>query len=251
MTRLDVRVVRTAAALIIGAELLSGKTRDENLLALSQTLRALGISLLRVIICPDDRATIARDVAALSLAHDLVITSGGVGPTHDDVTMSGVADAFGVPVVQSPEMAGIIQRAYGAATRDTHLLMALVPEGSLLAETEDVRWPTVVTRNVWILPGVPELFRMKLSVLREYVRGPHPFFSESLYCDLEEPNLKELLDEVVATHPQVEVGSYPKWFDARYKTRLTLDSRSEQATQSAKTHLARLLGEHVVPVPFQ
>ncbi len=246
MSSVEHRIVESAAALIVGAELLSGKTRDENLFALSNALRALGITLGRVIVCPDDRDIIAADVAALSQAFDLVVTSGGVGPTHDDVTIAGVAQGLGVPVVVSRALADIIERSYGKDTSETHLLMARVPEGALLADTHDVRWPTVVAKNVWILPGVPELFRMKLAVLREHLRGPEPFYTQSVYCDLEETSLKQLLDQVVDAHPGVEVGSYPKWFDLRYKTRLTLDSRSLELTQEAARHLRQLLAEHVV-----
>lgn len=247
MSGVELRSVKSAAALIIGAELLSGKVRDENAYSLGLTLRALGIELRRVVFCPDEREVIARDVLELSRSFDVVITSGGVGPTHDDVTMQGVADAFDVEIEQSQDLSRIISAAYGERTNETHLLMARVPSGARLAEATDIRWPTVVKENVWILPGVPELFRMKLGVLRQHLRGPDPFFSESIYCSLEETELKESLDLAVSRFEEVEFGSYPKWFDERYKTRLTVDSRSQEQTQQAADFLRDLLQRHVIP----
>ena len=238
-------IVENAAALVIGSELLSGKIRDENLFALSQTLRALGIRLDRVIICPDDKATITRDVAQLRQHHDIVFTSGGVGPTHDDVTIEGVAEALGVPVTESAGLRTAIERHYAEKTSDVHLLMARTPQGAMLVESESVRWPTIVADNVWILPGVPELFRMKLMVVRERLRGPIPFFTEIVLCRLEETEIKAELDEVVAAHPRCEVGSYPKWFEPRFKTKLTVDARSASDARQAALHLIQLLGDRV------
>lgn len=231
--RVQARIVSTAAAVIIGAELLSGKIRDENLFALSNTLRALGISLEHVVFCPDDEARIAAEIASATERYDVVFTSGGVGPTHDDVTMQGVSRALGVPIATSPELSALLHSVYGERTTDAHLRMALMPEGACLAEAADIRWPTVVAKNIWILPGVPELFRMKLATVRALLRGPEPFFSRDLFCSVEETDLKAQLDAIVEAHPRVEVGSYPKWFDKRYKTRLTFDSRSEADADAA------------------
>lgn len=240
------RVVSTAAALIIGAELLSGKIRDENLHALAGTLRALGISLQRVVFCPDDKEEIAKEVRDLKRRVDVVFTSGGVGPTHDDVTIAGVAAALGVAVETNVELEALLRKIYGDRTSDAHLRMALVPEGARLAETTDIRWPTIVADDVWILPGVPELFRMKLATVRALLKGPVPFFTRELFCNIEETELKERLDTIVVAHPRVEVGSYPKWFDKRYKTRLTFDSRSEEDANRALEDATRLLSAHLV-----
>lgn len=238
--------VRTAAAVIIGAELLSGKIRDENFHALSHTLRALGIDLRKVVFCSDDKETIATEVRAV-LGHDVVFTSGGVGPTHDDVTIDGVSAALSVEAVHSPELEALLRHVYGERTTDAHLRMARVPKGALLEEGAGIRWPTIVAGNVWILPGVPELFRMKLAAVRALMRGPLPFFTEEIFCRVEETELKTELDRIVAEHPEVEVGSYPKWFDDRYKTRVTFDARSPELAQSAARAARLLLGDRVVP----
>jgi molybdenum cofactor synthesis domain-containing protein len=226
-------VAETAAALIIGNELLSGKIHESNLIELARTLRALGVALRRVVMIPDEVELIAAEVNSLRAGHDILFTSGGIGPTHDDVTIESVARAFGVGVHIDPTMAAMLESAYGERCTAGHLRMAMVPEGATLKTTADERWPLVVKENVWILPGVPEIFRSKLSVVRELIVGPRPFASRAAFTNLDEGALKPLIDRVVQTHGTVEVGSYPKWFDKSYKTKVTFDSRDEAAVDSA------------------
>jgi molybdopterin-biosynthesis enzyme MoeA-like protein len=162
-----------------------------------------------------------------------VFTSGGVGPTHDDITIDAVAAAFGVRAVEDPTLAGLIRRAYGDRCTPTHLRMALVPVGSELAVSPDGAWPTPVFKNVWMLPGVPEVFREKLGTVRSWVSGPAPFVSLAVFSKLDEPSLKALIDAVVERHPDVEVGSYPRWFEPTYKTKVTFDARERAAVERA------------------
>jgi molybdopterin-biosynthesis enzyme MoeA-like protein len=131
---------------------------------------------------------------------------------------------------------------YGARMTDGHLRMALVPEGAELVTHDETRWPTVLMKNVWVLPGVPEAFRMKLAVVRSRVHGAVQFVSKAVLTKMDEPDLKPLLDRVVANHPEVDVGSYPKWFDERYKTKITFD-----ATDTAK--LERAVEDFVAQLP--
>src|SRR5436305_750939 len=152
--------MRSAAALIIGNELLSGKIAEGNLIVLARELRGIGVLLRRVVMILDDIDVIAAEVRALSAAHDFVFTSGGVGPTHDDLAMEGVARAFDARVVIAPELEQLIRGYYADRCTEGHLLMARVPEGARLVASAAVPWPTVVMRNVWVLPGVPEVFRM-------------------------------------------------------------------------------------------
>jgi molybdenum cofactor synthesis domain-containing protein len=223
----------TAAALLVGNELLTGKVHESNLIELARTLRTIGVKLLRVVMVPDEMDVIADEVRALSSKYDVVFTSGGVGPTHDDITIEAVARGFGVDAVVHPEFERLLRNVYGARMTDGHLRMALVPEGAELVSHPDARWPTVLMKNVWILPGVPEAFRMKLAVVRDRVRGASQFVTREIFTNMDEPDLKPLLDRVVASHPEVDVGSYPKWFDARYKTKVTFD-----ATDRAKLDAA-------------
>jgi molybdenum cofactor synthesis domain-containing protein len=234
-------VTHTAAALLIGNELLSGKVADQNLAPLALTLRSLGVRLIRASVVGDDRAAVAREVRALSDAHDVVFTSGGVGPTHDDITLEAVADGFGVPTEIHPQLAALVQAHYGAACTPDHLLMARAPVGAQLRGSNELRWPTVVMHNVWVMPGVPELFRMKLLIVREHLVGPSAIVSRALFTQIEETDLKPLLDRAVALHPRIEIGSYPKWFDATYKTKVTFDGVVESQVEAAVAELIALL----------
>jgi molybdenum cofactor synthesis domain-containing protein len=238
--------VETAALVLVGNELLSGKVQERNLEPLAGALRALGIRLERVVVVGDQRPAIADEVRAASARFDVVFTSGGVGPTHDDVTLEGVADGFGVPLEQHPRLVALLREVYGERCTEDHLLMARVPAGSELRASPEVKWPTVVMRNVWVMPGVPELFRMKLSIVRDHLIGPTPIVSRALFTHMEETDLKPLLDRVVARYPEVEIGSYPKWFDASYKTKVTFDGVSEAKVDQANAELVALLPAEAV-----
>jgi molybdopterin-biosynthesis enzyme MoeA-like protein len=139
------------------------------------------------------------------------------------------------------EVTALLRRTYGDRCSDAHLRMALVPDGAQLAATSEVPWPIIVMRNVWVLPGVPEVFRMKLSVIRSLLRGPTPLISRAVFTHLEETELKPLLEQIVVSHPLVEVGSYPKWFDPEYKTKVTFDARQEQSLDAALEEFLTLL----------
>jgi molybdenum cofactor synthesis domain-containing protein len=232
----------TAAILVIGNEILSGKVEEANVAVLARELRRLGILLQRVVVVMDDVETIAREVKELSAAHDWLFTSGGVGPTHDDVTVEAVARAFGVPVVSSPEMEAMLRGHYGERTTDGHLRMALVPQGAALEVSEQVTWPTMRLGNTWLLPGIPEVFRMKLPVVVARVgAGEAAFVTHAVYVKLDEGVLKPQLDAVVARFEDVSVGSYPKWLDPAYKTKITFDGRDEARVVAARDAFVALL----------
>jgi molybdenum cofactor synthesis domain-containing protein len=232
---------RTAAALVVGNELLSGKVQDENVVALAKTLRVLGVRLSRVVMVLDEVDVISREVRELAGSHDWLFTSGGVGPTHDDVTIEGVARAFGLPIVRNQKMEAMLRAHYRERCTEGHLRMADVPEGAELAASDEVTWPALVVRNVWLLPGIPEIFRMKLALVRDRLRGGTPFTSRAVYTKMDEGDLKALLDRVVLAHPKVEVGSYPKWSDPSYRTKLTFDGLDAAAVESAVRAFLELL----------
>ena len=234
---------RTAAALVIGNEILSGKIQESNLVELARVLRELGIDLKRVVVVTDDLATIAKEVSALASAHDFVFTSGGVGPTHDDVTMAGIASAFGVPVVAHPTLEEMLRRHFGERINDGHLRLALVPQGARLLTKPDSLWPVTVIENVWILPGIPEVFRKKLDIARDHLGGDPPYISRAVYTRLDEADLAPLLNEIVANHPDVAIGSYPAWSDKKFRTKLTFDGKDEAAINRALDAFLALLPE--------
>lgn len=234
-------MVRTAAALIIGNELLTGKIQEANVRVLALELRSLGVELLRVSMVLDDVETIAEEVRLLARSHDVVFTSGGVGPTHDDVTVEAVARAFDAPVVMSEKIVEMLRGYYRERCTEGHLRMALVPEGAELVNNSEVVWPAVVMRNVWLLPGIPEVFRAKMPLLHERLRGGKPFVSRAVYTKMDEGDLKPLLDRIVSAYPAVEVGSYPKWRDPSYKTKLTFDGQDGEAVERAMRDFVELL----------
>ncbi|HWL85370.1 MAG TPA: competence/damage-inducible protein A [Polyangiaceae bacterium] len=234
---------KTAAVLIIGNELLSGKVQEANLRVLAQSLRDIGVQLRRVVMVLDDVETIAREVHELSTSHDWLFTSGGIGPTHDDVTVDAVAKAFGVAVAVSPEMRTMLLEHYKERCTEGHLRMALIPEGSTLETTDAIRWPTVRLKNTWLMPGVPEVFRMKIPVIVERLGREAPYVSTAVYTKMEEGDLKPLLDDVVAAFPEVDVGSYPKWLDPSYKTKVTFDGRDRVQVFAARDRFLSVLPE--------
>ena len=224
---------RTAAALVIGNELLSGKVQDANVLALAAMLRRLGVSLRRVVMVEDVVAVIAKEVESLAAEHDIVFTSGGVGPTHDDVTMDAIAEAFGVPVVVDADMERMLRAHYGERVNEGHLRMARVPSGAAQHSSAEVRWPVTLMRNVWVLPGIPEIFRLKLPIIEAALGVDAPYVSRAVYTNMDEGTLKPILDAVVAAHPAVDVGSYPTWSDPSYRTKLTFDGKDRTAIDAA------------------
>jgi len=178
-----------------------------------------------------------------------VFTSGGVGPTHDDVTIAGIAQAFGVEVVRSPEIEGMLRGYYGDRITEGHLAMAKMPAGARLAKTPTVLWPAIVKDNVWILPGVPQIFAMKMPLIAEALGNGTSFVSLAVCTTLDEGNLKEHLDRVVEAHPRVDVGSYPTFDDGPYRTKLTFDGLDEGAVRSARdAFVASLAPDCIVSV---
>jgi molybdenum cofactor synthesis domain-containing protein len=238
----------TAAIVIIGEEILSGKVEDENARFLVRELRALGVSLRRIEILPDDIDEIAASVRALAARVDHVFTSGGVGPTHDDVTLAAVAAAFDMRIERRAELEPLIRGGLGAGFHDRDLRMADVPDGARLVygpTTGPLRWPVVAVRNVFVLPGVPEIFRRKFDLLRELVRSG-PIFSRALYSREGEGPIAGALDEVVAEFPSVTIGSYPRLDAPDHKVKITFDGRDEAAVEQALARLVDLLGTAVV-----
>lgn len=214
---------RTAAALLIGNELLGGKIRESNLQPLAQLLRRLGIQLRRVVFVLDDLSAISAEIRALQTSHDVLFTSGGVGPTHDDVTLAAVADAFSVPLILDPSLEQIVRQHFGSRTSEGHLAMARVPQGSRLLDGPSPTWPATVFENVWVLPGLPEAFLDKLAIVEHHLTADRPILSRAAYTMLDEGTLKPHLDAVVAAFPDVDVGSYPTWSDPSYHVKLTFD----------------------------
>jgi molybdopterin-biosynthesis enzyme MoeA-like protein len=242
---------KTAAALIIGNEILTGKVQEANVAYLARELFALGVTLQRVVVCTDEVATIAEEINALRHRYDTVFTSGGVGPTLDDLTLPAVAQAFGRPMVRSPEMEGLLRRHFGERLTEAHLRMADLPEGTELVATGEMRWPTVLVDNVWVLPGLPEVFRMKFPIIQERLRAGPPFISRAVYTLCDEGEIAALLERLDRDHEGVTVGSYPVWGGSGYSVKITFDGRDSKAIdRAAEALVAALPADKVVPTPL-
>lgn len=224
--------VPSAAILVIGDEILSGKTDDVNAKFLIAQLRELGVLLKRIHFVADVVDEVADEVRILSAQVDYVFTSGGVGPTHDDVTISGIARAFGLDVVRDAQLEGRIRKHFGEAAEESRLAMANVPEGSELIEVPDLRWPVLLCRNIYILPGVPELFERKFLAIRERFRV-EPFYLRTVFTLEDEFDITERLSEVVELFPQVAIGSYPNFATPEFRVKLTLESKDAEALDAA------------------
>jgi FAD synthetase len=238
----------TAGILVIGNEILSGKITDSNSPYLARELRLLGVDLERILTIPDELETIAAEVRAMSERYDLVFTSGGIGPTHDDLTMDGIARAFGRQVVLHESIAERIGRAQGRPASGSLLKMARVPEGSALLDAGDLWFPLVVVENVYVLPGVPELLRKKFESVRERFRGI-PFLLKRVFVRRRESDIAESLNALLGDFPELLLGSYPKIGEEMFHVLLTLESRDPGYLQSAlDSLLERLPGDAVYKV---
>jgi len=242
----------TAAILLIGNEILSGKVEDQNARFLTRELRALGVSLRRIDVVPDTIEEIVGSVRALASRFDHVFTSGGVGPTHDDVTLRAVADAFGMEVTRRPELEALLRAGYGDRLHERDLRMADVPTGARLEygpagpnNTARGTWPVIVVRNVWVLPGVPSIFRRKFEAVRELFRAS-PIHGRALFSRAGEGHIADALDAAVAAFPDVEIGSYPHPEAADYRVKITLDGRDAARVDDALAWLADRLGDALV-----
>jgi molybdenum cofactor synthesis domain-containing protein len=214
----------TAAIVVIGNEILSGKVVDTNSPYLCRELRALGVDVERIVTIPDDVGVIAREVRAASDAYDWVFTSGGVGPTHDDLTMDGVARAFQVPVEVNETIVSRIERAQGKAANESLLKMAALPAGAVLIDAGDLWFPVVVVGNVHIFPGIPELLRKKFDSIRSRFQGI-PFVLRRVYVRRRESDIAADLNRLLAEFPDLMLGSYPRIGEAEFHVLLTLESR--------------------------
>ena len=229
-----------AGILIIGNEILSAKVQDENAPYLLRALRERGIDVGRVHVIPDVVEEIADEVRAFSRSFDYVITTGGVGPTHDDVTMEAVALAFGRRLECSPEMeAGLRRVLQGKEPNESQLKMCHVPGGAVLIPTSDLWFPVVQVENTYIFPGIPKLLRVKFEAIAQHFVGA-PVHLCSVYMSAMESAIAHALHAQLVEFPELQLGSYPateKKHD--YRTVVTLESRDRAYVSRAVDSLLK------------
>ena len=242
----------TAALVVIGDEILSGRTQDKNVAQVATWLNEQGIRLAEVRIVPDLPDRIAETVNLLRAEHDYVFTTGGIGPTHDDITVDAIAEAFGVPVVVHPQARAILEDYYrdrpGGLT-EARLRMARVPEGAELIPNPTSGAPGVRMENVFIMAGVPYIAASMLEALTGKLEGGRPVVSVVIGARAPESDVADLLRETEAAHPGVAIGSYPFFKEGLYGANFVIRSEDEELARVTGEDLsARLRGAGFEPV---
>lgn len=212
-----------AAGLIIGNEVLTAKVEEANGTFLIKRLRERGVPLAGLCIVPDEVDPIIEALQLLRRRARWVVTSGGVGPTHDDVTVRAVALALGRRVVRLPEIEQLVKEHYGQAATPEALRLADAPEGSELWSQPGLRYPVLTCDGIFMLPGVPQLFRLQLETVLARLPSS-PVAMTVLYLSASEPEIARALDQVALSMPHVSIGSYPNFDDALgFKVKLTVE----------------------------
>ncbi len=230
----------TAALLVIGNEILSGKVKDTNSPFLAVELRKLGVDLERILTIPDVIDIIADETRAMSKTYDFVFTSGGIGPTHDDLTMDAIAQAFDRPIVLNQSMVDRMTRHSSRPVNDAMRKMAMIPEGAEVIDVGGLWFPVIVVENVHVFPGIPELFEKKFHSIRDRFSGV-PFQLRKFYVRENESEIADILNELLKTFPALMLGSYPRINEVDYRVLLTLESRDpaylERACETLRAQL--------------
>ena len=235
----------TAALLVIGDEILSGRTQDRNVEQVAVWLNRQGIRLAEVRIVPDTESKIAGAVNALRGAYDYLFTTGGIGPTHDDITVDSIAAALGVPVIVHPRARQILEDYY--ATRgglnEARLRMARVPQGADLIENRESGAPGVRMGNIYMMAGVPSIAARMLKALEGKLEGGRPVVSVTVGAYAPESEVADLLRATEEAHAGVAIGSYPFFKDGRYGANFVMRSEDEDLVARTAKDLAKRLTE--------
>jgi len=233
--------IYTAAVVIIGNEVLSGRVRDANLPFLARELKALGIRLREARVIADRREAIVEALRALCPRHDYVFTTGGIGPTHDDVTAEAVAAAFGVELVRNPEAVAILERHYGDEINPARLRMANTPAGAELLDNPVSRAPGFRVENCYVLPGVPRILQAIFDGFKHRLAGGAVLASRTVTAELAESLVAEGLAAVQERHPEAEIGSYPHLRRGRFATAVVVRAADPGLLEAASAEVVELL----------
>ena len=232
----------TAAVLLIGNEILSGRTKDANLNYLATELNAIGVRLLEARVVPDVPEAIIKAVNELRAAYDYVFTTGGIGPTHDDITSECVAKAFGVPLIKDPRAVRLLTNHYGEANlTEARLRMAHVPEGATLVENPVSTAPGFQVGNVFVLAGVPSVCRAMFDGLKGRLKTGDKVLSVTVSGYIGEGIIAKGLGQLQERHPQLEIGSYPFFRQSRFGASFVLRGTDEAALKNAAVELRTLI----------
>jgi molybdenum cofactor synthesis domain-containing protein len=232
--------IYTAALIVIGDEILSGRTHDKNIAQVAAWLGAQGIRLTEVRVVPDVAKAIVEAVNALRARNDYLFTTGGIGPTHDDITVDAVAEALGVGVVIHPDAQAILEDYYttrGGLT-EARLRMARVPEGSDLIPNRFSGAPGIRHGNVFLMAGVPNITAGMLDSLSGTLEGGAPLLTETVGCWVAESEVADLLRETEKAHEGCQIGSYPFWREGQLGANFVIRSTDADRLAACTTALS-------------
>ena len=232
----------TAAVIVIGNEILSGRTQDTNLRDIATTIGSWGIRVMEARVIPDVEGTIVSVVNEVRARHDYVFTTGGIGPTHDDITAASVAKAFGVKLIEHEQIAAFIRRRDAPPeVMASRLRMAMVPEGAGLIDNTTGGPPGFFIGNVHVMAGIPGVMRAMLASLEAKLTGGAVLQSRSVTAYLAESTIAEPLRALQAMHPVVEMGSYPFNKEGRFGTTLVMRSTDEKRLAEAVAKIEAMI----------
>jgi molybdenum cofactor synthesis domain-containing protein len=235
----------TAAMLVIGDEILSGRTRDSNMHYLAGELTRIGIALTEVRVVADDHPAIVAALRALAAAYDHVFTSGGIGPTHDDITADAVADAMGVAIGHRADAMALLQAHYDRASlpfNEARQRMARIPDGATLIDNPVSTAPGFTVGNVHVMAGVPNIFQAMLAGVLPKLTGGPPLLSQSLRVNRGEGEIAEPFGALAAEYPDLSMGSYPFIQNGAHGTSLVIRGTDPGRLDDAMVKLTRLFG---------
>jgi len=231
---------------VIGDEILSGRTHDKNIAQVASWLQVQGIRLSEVRVVPDVMERIVEAVNALREGYDYLFTTGGIGPTHDDITVDAVAQALGVNVIVHPEARAMLENYYSSRDMElteARLRMARVPEGAELIPNRMSGAPGIKYGKVHLMAGVPHITAGMLDALTGTLEGGAPLLTETVGCWTAESEVADVLREVEKAHQNCQIGSYPFFREGRVGANFVVRSTSEDNLRSAVDTLCEALGE--------
>ena len=229
----------TAALVVIGDEILSGRTQDRNIAQIAVWLNLQGIRLSEVRVVPDVAERIVEAVNALRERNDYLFTTGGIGPTHDDITVDAIAEALGVRVIVHPKARAVLEAYYASrgGINDARLRMARVPEGAELIENRMSGAPGIRCGNIFILAGVPHIATLMLEALSGQLEGGKPLLSRTIGCWTAESEVSELLASTEKAHPGCQIGSYPFFREGKVGANFVIRSTEEDVLSACAEDL--------------
>lgn len=233
--------IYTAALIVIGDEILSGRTHDKNIAQIASWLQVQGIRLGEVRVVADDTAAIVEAVNTLRARNDYLFTTGGIGPTHDDITVDAISEALGVEVIVHPEARAILEGYYeprGGLT-EARLRMARTPKGASLIPNRYTGAPGIRYDNIFIMAGVPNITAGMLDALSGQLEGGAPLLSETIGCWVGESEVADLLRETEMAHTSCQIGSYPFWREGRAGANFVIRSVDAEDLAACSRELVR------------